>query len=330
MRSALAVLAVALLAVAGWFLLDKDSAQPVVAAPQASAPESLPAPSSSATEPAVKPSKQTEASSLSRAEDVQSPRRPVLSADAADASDRLDALLNSGDFDHVRPQLEELALAGDPLAALWLSSIYQRCVHQPVGDPAQRLDKELRSLMDEKDLKRYREQASYENMCGGLGEIEPAGAQNKYWKWLELAADNGSARAMHEYSKWVIRTWPDVTGRKRYGGNWPSALGDAEQIVRYRNKAIGYLERAYSMGSVYALAGMAREYGEAGTLFPPDLVRAYAYALAFQSAATSRFDRQQAVYQLTLRAKRMNAEQIAEAERLSVDILADLYDGAGK
>ncbi|WP_435028708.1 hypothetical protein [Xanthomonas cucurbitae] len=84
--------------------------------------------------------------------------------------------------------------------------------------------------------------------------------------WLEKAAEQGSIEAMVLYS---IDSASVIGPATDY-------LSHPEKLVEYRSKAMGYLDKAASTGSVDALMALGRAY-DAGVLAQKSPVKSYAY-----------------------------------------------------
>lgn len=187
-------------------------------------------------------------------------------------------------------------MAGDARAAYRLVRIYAVCrgrdadgnaVARPPAKPPQlaAADDPLFTPASHAEIEQEqaRAQASRDRLCEGLGRIPGEGRAKGYWHWLQVAADAGSTEAMITFARQVVRFYPQVEGEHREPHS-SRLLGRAEDIARYREQAVGYLQRALRQGDPRALAAYAREYA-GGSLFAPDPLQACAYVIAWRSTA---------------------------------------------
>ncbi|NUO75587.1 MAG: sel1 repeat family protein [Lysobacter sp.] len=180
-----------------------------------------------------------------------------------------------GDAEDVVARLRPLAEAGDAQASFLIYMKLLECkraleegldqaelrMYADAQEVKARLDKEARKLRD----------------CESYPEVKEPGAGY----WLERAADGGSLVAQLMYgidSASVVGTRTDM-------------LRSPENIIRYKRKAIVYMERAAATGNVDALMSLGQTY-ENGVLVPEDSMRAYSYFYAagmFNPAFTRNF-----------------------------------------
>lgn len=86
--------------------------------------------------------------------------------------------------------------------------------------------------------------------------------------WLAMAAEQGSVEAMLMYA-----TSPEHALGRQF-----NPIADPEAIIRYRARAMRYLEDAADLGSIEALGDLSRAYKN-GILVASDATQSYAYDL---------------------------------------------------
>lgn len=207
-----------------------------------------------------------------------------------------------GPWKSVAPKLRAMAEAGDGRAAYRLAKIRKYCsnwepmsldkmrriyqlsaVKQRKVDPEHPLGsfEEFRVRFDDA-LKRSTRPV--EELCAPLGDIPKQDFRQRYLQWLQMAAAAGNTEAMVEYAHVVVPHYAWLDGPDAARTTQP--LARADDIIRYRDQAVAYLEKALATGEPRALLEYARQYHE-GSLFPPDPVRAYAYVLAWKYSGIS-------------------------------------------
>ena len=85
-------------------------------------------------------------------------------------------------------------------------------------------------------------------------------------KWLELSADRGDLGAQLIYASYAEAVVGDAAEMLRH----------PENIVRYKRKALAFMESAAARGSVPALLSLANKYAN-GVTAPREPVKTYAY-----------------------------------------------------
>jgi len=151
-----------------------------------------------------------------------------------------------GNYAELLPGLKQKASAGDAVAAYQVATMLEDCKRMFRGydDDAtnrERLDK-----------------------CSGVTQQDLDDAV----RWLQKAADAGSAEAMGAYPLYGSL---DLT--------MTDAIRDPQAIQDYKDRSKRYLETLATAGSPAAMYHLARDYSN-GTVGPPNFELAYAYDFA--------------------------------------------------
>lgn len=201
----------------------------------------------------------------------------------------------SGNVVDVFNRLKARADAGDAVAAFGIYQKLRQCAQLPRRGMDDGLAEAYAKTGAGDEFLKSIEQQTRE--CAGATALlkkEHAGA------WLERAADQGAVIAQLVYAadqETVLGTSMDM-------------IKDPEGLIRYKQKAMGYLERAAATGSSDALFQLADAYSKGFYAKEnADRAYAYAYAAAKQSGST-------AAQQLLQRYSRgMAEEQITQARK---------------
>lgn len=273
--------------VAWWWMRDAGLEMPLPTRPVVASSDSVKAATDTGVQAAIK-----------------GPSTPSAASSGAMHSVRVATPLPAGSFKEVAPKLQAMAEAGNAQAAYHLSTIYQRC-----GGWMQRVDKmadRMRELdveasvhgqsgMSEENQASHRaylgnKRDEVSARCAPLGMVPRLGDGYGHMHNLQLAAEAGDPKAMIEFARSAIMRYTALDAPGTHHSREP--LARAEDIASIRRQAIGYLRRARALGEPAALLELASQYRN-GSLFPPDLVRSYAFGLAWlhvggQSTRTGR------------------------------------------
>ena len=237
-------------------------------------------------------------------------------------------------------ELKRLAQTGSLPAMRRLVRIYSACPYAQMKmfQPSDLMDKILDKYghdpvfkaLDQKQLA-ARQREMFDEMrqsCADFPAKDVKQARAGYWYWLQRAADAGDTASMINYANNVIRSWPSVEGDEPNRGQSP--LAHIEDIRRYRERAIGYLQTARARGEPMALMSLSQQYATGG-LFQIDLVKSCAYVLAFRStsAMQSGMNRKRSWFLLAQLQAELGPDGMAQARTLARQIESGFVEAIG-
>ena len=191
-----------------------------------------------------------------------------------------------GNYADFLPTLKQRATAGEATASYQIFSMLEDCKrmfrdHDDDATNAKRLEK-----------------------CAGLTQED----LDSSVKWLQTAADAGSAEAMLAYPLYATL---DLTVTE--------ALKDPQALQDYKDRSKRYLETAAAAGLPGAMYTLSTAYAR-GSIVPQDWQLAYAYAYASQLATHGSVDETE--FPFTQYSSSLTAEQIESARLLGSRIRA--------
>jgi len=218
----------------------------------------------------------------------------------------------------IHDELRQRALNGDVRAACRLAFELQRCASLP--SRRFMLDGTRQRAADEKDAGMRAGYAKALAFWGGLVEQAestcegfPPQETSSAWKWELAAAQAGYPPSMARFVSGVNAGAFGREGARHDGWN------------AYRDHAAEFLQRAVDAGEpvAFELAMHAHRRGQLHgvPLVPQDPVRAAAFSIALQRAASAEYA---AYFDLAETARELGAERYAEAQRLSQALSARL------
>lgn len=220
-----------------------------------------------------------------RASDPPPPAAAIVAdapaADAAPAS----APLPQGAFQDIRQELEVRARAGDAQAAYRLGQVISRCREYqslPGGgaftemlariiakaDSGMSVNGRRLDDPDLLDVMLYGKQ-QLDAVCGEVGDLPPSVRKGDARAWFELAAERGHAKAMVDYAAFAFEEFATEA----------DLLDNAAEVAARRERARGYLRRAFETGEPESLLALAASHGHR-----PYLGRNITDALAYWKA----------------------------------------------
>lgn len=192
--------------------------------------------------------------------------------------------LPKGRFQDVRAELEVRARAGDARAAYRLGQVLSRCLDykpMPGGEFTEMLVRAVargsdnvriggRKLDDPDllDMMLYAKDQA-DTICKDVGELPGSARKGEARAWLQLAAEQGHTKAMVEYGAFAF---DDMASDG-------DLLDNVEEVVARRERARGYLRRAFEAGEPESLVALAAAHGS-----KPYLGRDPTQALAYFNA----------------------------------------------
>lgn len=127
-------------------------------------------------------------------------------------------------------------------------------------------------------------------------------------KWLELSADRGDLGAQLIYASYAEAVVGDAAEMLRH----------PENIVRYKRKALAFMESAAARGSVPALLSLTNKYAN-GVTAPRDPVKTYAYYQTAMRIEASNGRDLSSFHSL----KEAYSAQLSPAQRAQANAMAD-------
>lgn len=298
-------------------------------------PGAAPATSTTQADPGNKNEKQTESAAVAMS---RSARHPSVPSSSDGSGHRAKGLLPHGSGPQALADLERRANSGDMLAMAQLGRIFRMCPYRERYQNAQLsgvVEATLSEFGDDPEFEgvnkksrqthRRRFGEAVGQLCADFQIMDEKLAAKTFWYWLQRAADAGDTTAMVNYAGNVVRTWPDVEGDDLRGGQAP--LAHIEEIERYRQRAVGYLQTARDKGDPSALIILSQQYA-AGSLFQLDLVKSCAYILAFRStsAMESPINRRSSWFLLSQLQNELDPAQFTRARVMAKDIEANFVE----
>jgi TPR repeat protein len=221
-----------------------------------------------------------------RAGDQPRPAAPAVAAEgsagnAAPAS----APLPQGAFRDIRQELEVRARAGDAQAAYRLGQVIGRCreyqslpgggaftemLAQMIAKADSGVSVGGRRLDDPEllDVMLYGKE-QLDAICAEVGDLPPSVRKGDARAWFELAAERGHAKAMVDYTAFAFEEFATEA----------DLLDNAAEVAARRERARGYLRRAFEAGEPESLLALAASHGH-----KPYLGRNITDALAYWKA----------------------------------------------
>ncbi|MBT2747669.1 MULTISPECIES: hypothetical protein [unclassified Lysobacter] len=202
------------------------------------------------------------------------------------------APLPTGTFQDIHKELEVRARAGDARAAYRLGQIISRCrEYKPI--PGGEFTEMLAGVvahagasirmgsrkLDDPDLLDMMLYAKNEAdaICGGVGDLPASVRKGDARAWFELAAQQGHTKAMTDYGRFAF---DDLASDA-------DLLDKADEVVARRERARGYLRRAFESGEPESLLALAAAHGNMPFL-GRDTTQSLAYWKAYRRTAEGR------------------------------------------
>jgi len=245
---------------------------------------------------------------------------------SAPAASARAAPLPRGRFQDIRAELEVRARAGDAQAAYRLGEVLGRCRNytpMPGGEFTEMLARAMagrgsylriggREVSDPQllDVMLYTKDRA-DAICGDVGELPGSVRAGDARAWLELAAEQGHARAMVAYGEFAFEDLPSDG----------DLLDHAAEVARRRELARAYLRRAFEAGEPESLLALASAHGNKPYL-GRDPTEAAAYFKAYRATeAGRRMPAGVLGFIETQLPPPGDAQQAADAERRAAQIL---------
>ncbi|MGO4261032.1 hypothetical protein [Lysobacter sp. TAB13] len=202
------------------------------------------------------------------------------------------APLPTGAFRDIHKELEVRARAGDAPAAYRLGQIISRCrEYKPIpgGEFTQMLAGAIAHAsgairmgsrkLDDPDLLDMLLYAKNEAdaICGGVGDLPASVRKGDARLWFELAAERGHTKAMTDYGRFAFDDFASDV----------DLLDKADEVVARRERARGYLRRAFESGEPESLLALAAAHGNMPFL-GRDTTESLAYWKAYRQTAPGR------------------------------------------
>lgn len=235
--------------------------------------------------------------------------------------------LPKGEFRSIRGELEVRARAGDAQAAYRLGVVLGRCPYYQQmpggaftdllaraiaksGNTIQRFGDRKLDDPDVLDMMLYAKDRA-DATCGDVGDLAGSVRKGEAREWMELAAEQGHTKAMVEYGEFAFEDMPSDG----------DLLDRAEEVARRRERARGYLRRAFEAGDADAMLALAAAHGSKPYL-GRDTTQSLAYFKAYRRTAAARKLPRGVInmveQQLTQDA---SAQELRDSEQRSVQIL---------
>ncbi|MGO1003459.1 hypothetical protein [Lysobacter sp. CA196] len=192
--------------------------------------------------------------------------------------------LPRGSFLQTHQALEIRARAGDAGAAYRLGQVISRCrEYRPIpgGDFTEMLAQAIAKAdsstslggrrMNDPDLldALLYGKDRMDAICGEVGDLPASVRKGDARAWFELAAEGGHAKAMVDYAAFAFEEFPSDA----------DLLDNAAEVIARRERARGYLRRAFEAGEPQSLLALAATHGH-----KPYLGRNMTDALAYWKA----------------------------------------------
>lgn len=256
-------------------------------------------------------------------------RRSAPQVAAADAStpDSLPAgaPLPQGSFLETHKELEIRARAGEARAAYRLGQVISRCrEYQSIPGGAftemlaQAIAKAGSSMtlggrrMDDPDLldALLYGKDRMDAICGDVGGLPASVRKGDARAWFELAAEGGHAKAMVDYAAFAFEEFPSDA----------DLLDNAAEVVARRERARGYLRRAFEAGEPESLLALAAAHGHKAYL-GRNMTDALAYWKAYRRTGEGgKLPQAVAKMMEAQLLERADPQQVRDSERRSAEI----------
>ncbi|ALN63490.1 hypothetical protein GLA29479_2624 [Lysobacter antibioticus] len=231
-----------------------------------------------------------------------------------------------GSFLETHKELEVRARAGDARAAYRLGQIISRCrEYRPIPGGAftemlaQAIAKAGSSMslggrrMDDPDLldTLLYGKDRMDAICGEVGDLPASVRKGDARAWFELAAEGGHAKAMVDYAAFAFEEFPSDA----------DLLDNAAEVLARRERARGYLRRAFEAGEPESLLALAASHGHRAYL-GRNMTDALAYWKAYRRTGEgSRLPQGVARMMEAQLLEHANPQQVRDSERRSLEIL---------
>lgn len=233
--------------------------------------------------------------------------------------------LPQGSFLDTHRELEVRARAGDVRAAYRLGQVISRCrEYQPIPGGAftemlaQAIAKAGGSMrwggrrMDDPDVldALLYGKDRMDAICGDVGDLPASVSKGDARAWFELAAEGGHTKAMVDYAAFAFEEFPSEA----------DLLDNAAEVVARRERARGYLRRAFEAGEPEALLALAASHGHNAYL-GRNMTDALAYWKAYRRTGEgSQLPQGLARMMEAQLLEHANPQQIRDSERRSLEI----------
>jgi len=214
-------------------------------------------------------------------------RDPVNTAPAMTAAAAKRQLVHSppeavpdGNYAELLPGLKQKSQAGDAVAAYQIATMLEDCKRMFRGQDN-----------DEMNKRRLEK-------CNGVTQAD----LDDSVKWLQTAADAGSAEAMGAYP---LYGGMDLTAQEM--------LKDPQAVQDYKDRSKRYLDTLVAAGSSSAMYAVAMDY-ENGVMLPQNSQLAYAYM--FASELTSKGYVDETAFPFTKFSSSLTPEQVESAREM--------------
>ena len=241
---------------------------------------------SAAPDAATTQTKQT-AGAASAAPSATNKRDPVNTSPAMTTAAAKRPLVHSppeavpdGNYAELLPGLKQKAQAGDAVAAYQIATMLEDCKRMFRGQ-------------DNDEMNKTRLEK-----CNGVTQAD----LDDSVKWLQTAADAGSAEAMATYPLYGN---VDLTAQ--------DMLKDPQAVQEYKDRSKRYLDTLVAAGSSSAMYAMAMDY-EHGVMLPQNSQLAYAYMFASQLTSNGSVD--ETAYTFTKFSSSLTPEQVESAREM--------------
>lgn len=235
--------------------------------------------------------------------------------------------LPAGRFQDIRGALEVRARAGDAQAAYRLGEVLGRCPgYEPMpggaftdllartiaksGTTMLRIGDRKLDDPDVLDMMLYAKDQA-DAICGDVGDLAGSVRKGEAREWMELAAERGHTQAMVDYGNFAFEDLPSDG----------DLLDHAEEVAQRRERARGYLRRAFEAGDADAMLALAAAHGNKPYL-GRDTTQSLAYFKAYRRTAAARKLPRGVInmieQQLTQNA---SAQELRDSEQRSAQIL---------